>query len=306
MVYKSLKKILFYVLLFCISLIGIQAFFINEESPSPKTIYSTLAYEAEPIMDLIKEQEPIAFKEQEPEATGEVKELTLLSFNMRSARDEDGAVMLETIIDELKESKADIIGLQEVECHMPRTSYVDQVKRIADELDYYFYYGDNLNILGARYGNAILSKYPILGAENHRLPRVKLEPRGLIEAQIDIDGFTLNVYVTHIGLSAQERMKQVPFIYDIIKEVGHGTILMGDFNNRPDSPEMETIKAAFIDGAKAFDMGDEPTYSLYDGPLKGRLDRFYLSDDLSLLDYYHMPSEVSDHSRIIIKIKIDQ
>jgi len=81
---------------------------------------------------------------------------------------------------------------------------------------------------------------------------------------------------------------------------------MGDFNNRPDSPEMETIKAAFIDGAKAFDMGDEPTYSLYDGPLKGRLDRFYLSDDLSLLDYYHMPSEVSDHSRIIIKIKIDQ
>ncbi|MFA6698171.1 MAG: hypothetical protein WCS08_07280, partial [Eubacteriales bacterium] len=72
MVYKSLKKILFYGLLFCISLIGIQAFFINEESPNPKTIYSTLAYEAEPIVDLVKEQGPIAFKEQEPEATGEV------------------------------------------------------------------------------------------------------------------------------------------------------------------------------------------------------------------------------------------
>lgn len=45
--------------------------------------------------------------------------LTLLSFNIHSANDRNGDVYLDQIVEEIKETGAEIIGLQEVERLMP-------------------------------------------------------------------------------------------------------------------------------------------------------------------------------------------
>ncbi len=238
-------------------------------------------------------------------ADEQVKTLTFLSFNIHSAKDKNGDVKLDAIIEEIRESGADVVGLQEVERFMPRSGYKDQIKLIAEALGYFYYYGGNLNILGARYGNAILSKYPIAASGNIKLPKNKLEPRGLIEAMIDVEGIGINVYVTHLGLDAEERMKQIRFINDRIAERSERTVLMGDFNNRLDSPEMEYLSADFTDAAVFMSSDDRFTYSLYQEAPSLRLDRIYISQDLSITDYAILPSRVSDHARVIVTIDLN-
>ncbi|HZK35159.1 MAG TPA: endonuclease/exonuclease/phosphatase family protein [Bacillota bacterium] len=303
--YRCLRIFFLFSMIFlCVTILKADTGAEKGASPISSAIFASMSYQERAPVEV--EPNKITLMDNEHEPEDKAKTLTFLSFNIRSARDEDGNVHIDSIIDEIRDSGAEIIGLQEVERFMPRTGYVDQIKKIAAELDYHFFYGSNLNILGARYGNAILSKFPIITAKNHRLPKLKLEPRGLIEAQIDTGDYIINVYVTHLGLDAQERMRQMAFIYDIISTSDEDLILMGDFNNRPDSPEMELVKTEFIDVAEAFNMGDEYTYSLYNSSLQGRLDRIYASQENSLEDYSYILSEVSDHCGIIVKIGIKQ
>ncbi|HPT78863.1 MAG TPA: endonuclease/exonuclease/phosphatase family protein [Candidatus Atribacteria bacterium] len=247
---------------------------------------------------------PLDISRQE-EAKKMVKTLTFLSFNIHSAIDMNGDVKLDDIIEEIRGSGADVIGLQEVERFMPRSGYKDQIKLIAEALGYFYYYGGNLNILGARYGNAVLSKYPIMASDNLKLPKNKLEPRGLIEAEIDVDGIEIKVFVTHLGLDAKERMKQIRFINDRIAQNSKRTIFMGDFNNRLDSPEMEHLSPDLADAAVFMSRDDQSTYSLYQETPSFRLDRIYVSQDLSIVDYTILPSQVSDHARVIVTVDLN-
>jgi uncharacterized membrane protein YgaE (UPF0421/DUF939 family) len=94
-------------------------------------------------------------EEQDSQVTQEEKILTLLTFNIHSANDQDGEVALEQIIEEIRETDAQLVGLQEVEHNMPRSNYQDQARLIAEALGYHYYYGENINILGVQYGNAL-------------------------------------------------------------------------------------------------------------------------------------------------------
>jgi endonuclease/exonuclease/phosphatase family metal-dependent hydrolase len=228
--------------------------------------------------------------------------LTLLTFNIHSANNSEGAVALEQIIEEIKETGAQIIGLQEVERMMPRSGYKDQAKVIAEALGYHYYYGSNINILGVQYGNAFLSKYPIVSVGNHKLPKELLEPRGLIEAMIDVGGTPYHVFVTHLGLSADERIKQVSYLNERISMKEGNVLLMGDFNNKPGSPEMDGLDPRMTDSAAALGLEDQFTYSLYTETPNVRIDRIYTSDNIELKGHESKPSAVSDHLRVITQI----
>ena len=228
--------------------------------------------------------------------TDEARPLTLLTFNIRSANDKNGSIKLEEIVEEIRETDAHIIGLQEVERMMPRSGYRDQARLVAEELGYHYYYGGNINIFGVQYGNALLSKYPILAANNHKLPREKLEPRGMIEADIDADGSLLHVFVTHLGLSSLERSKQVRYINGILSQRKGNILLLGDFNNHPDSEEMSTLDDRLTDSAAALNQLDQFTFALKSTTPNVRLDRIYASDNITLKHHRVQPSAVSDHS----------
>ncbi len=233
------------------------------------------------------------------------EKLTLMTFNIRSANNENGSVELEKIIEEIREAEADIIGLQEVERMMPRSDYKDQIRIIAEELDYHYYYGGNINILGVQYGNALLSKYPIQNASNHRLPKEKLEPRGMIEADINIDGSLWHVYVTHLGLDSKERNKQIKYINQVITQKSKNILLMGDFNNHPDSLEMKILDECMIDSAVALNCFDHYTFAWKDEIPNVRIDRIYTSENIGILNHEVKPSTVSDHMRVVTQISIN-
>jgi len=185
---------------------------------------------------------------------------------------------------------------------MPRSGFKDQAKAIAEALGYNYVYGSNINVLGVQYGNAFLSKYPIIEKNNHRLPRELMEPRGVLGVTIDIMNNPFHVFVTHLGLNASEREKQVTAINDMLAEKEGPVILMGDFNNQGDSEEMLKLDSRMVDSALALGKNDLNTYSFHSEESNVRVDRIYTSEDIELKDHEVLPSKVSDHRRVITRI----
>jgi len=153
----------------------------------------------------------------------------------------------------LKGLDADIIGLQEVlgpggadlddMTVLPvradsDPSDVDQLAVFADALGYEARAGANLMRAGRRYGNALLSRYPIVSARRLSLARDGREPRGAIDALIRTPMGPLRVVVTHFGLGGPERAWQAEHLAAMLRmpqsEAGqppHATIVLGDFND---------------------------------------------------------------------------
>lgn len=127
---------------------------------------------------------------------------------------------------------ADVIALQEVERFWPRSGMVDQPRELGKRLpDYWWVYGPNVDLHSAagfpgeaagdrrQFGNMILSRTPIRGSENVRLPRLaegaRSMRRGALEAVIDTPRRGgLRVVSTHLCyLSATTRIAQVRAIF---------------------------------------------------------------------------------------------
>lgn len=126
-----------------------------------------------------------------------------------------------------------------------------------------------------RFGNMILSKTPILTTNTHLLPKHDLLEqlslqRCALEAVIDVETGPLRIITTHLAhASPAERQDQIAALLQIIgtgnrsgvwsgtrhpqhwADVGppppcpHRTLLMGDFNLTPDSPEYELLVGPF-------------------------------------------------------------
>ena len=76
------------------------------------------------------------------------------------------------IADTIKKCEADIIGLQEIRDEGQDADYQPQAKIIAEKLGYhYYYFAEAIRFGGVNpYGNAIISRYPIISAETIMIP----------------------------------------------------------------------------------------------------------------------------------------
>ena len=98
--------------------------------------------------------------------------INLMSFNTQHClnyieQKKDFDIMANAI----KECGADIIGLNEMRDKGPDKEYEAQTKIIADKLGYYHYFAKAIDFSGVNpYGNALISKYPIISAEVILIP----------------------------------------------------------------------------------------------------------------------------------------
>ena len=199
-----------------------------------------------------------------------------LDYKRRKAARAAGAGAEEVIdlplfADAIRTCGADIIGLNEVRDVMPGISdpeFTPQVKQIAERLGYpYYCFGRAIDIEGRGvYGNGIISRYPILSAETAAIPDppVKDEPvyyesRCVIRAEIDLGTQKLTVLVTHMGLASSEAKNAVQTVLSLVRP-GEPTVLMGDFNQTPDSPVLRPLQEIFEDAGKLLTPGEERTF----------------------------------------------
>lgn len=181
--------------------------------------------------------------------------VTAVSFNIRFGR-RDGRSTLEEIAGILRGSGADIVLLQEVDRFRRRSGYRDQAAWLAGELGMQHVFGANVlrspegrGQPRSEYGLAILSRFPIVEADNTLLPNRKgLEQRGLLRARLDIDGWTLDVYNTHWQhTSGAVRQDQARAVARVLAGNTFPHILGGDLNAKPGTPEVRTLTESLTD-----------------------------------------------------------
>ena len=82
------------------------------------------------------------------------------------------------------------------------------------------------------FGNALLTRHPIVEVHRIDLSMESREARGALAATIDVGGTVLHVLATHLGLRIHERRFQVRQIVDYLDSVRNTlVVVLGDFND---------------------------------------------------------------------------
>lgn len=156
-------------------------------------------------------------------------EIRLLSFNIhkgvgwRSRKSSFNQIQSEMI-----DLQPDIVLLQEV--------LESQFEALSSKIWTHCRYGKNAAYKQEHQGNAILSKLPIIHAENIDLSMHRYEHRGLLHsiAQLPEQSYPLHLLCVHLGLFPKDRHKQIDRVIDYIKSNipnNQPIILGGDFND---------------------------------------------------------------------------
>lgn len=81
-----------------------------------------------------------------------------------------------------------------------------------------------------RYGNVLLTRHVVTGQRLHDLSFVGREPRGMVDATVDLGGKPCRVAATHLGLKTVERRQQIERVATLLADAEWPAVLMGDFN----------------------------------------------------------------------------
>jgi endonuclease/exonuclease/phosphatase family metal-dependent hydrolase len=178
----------------------------------------------------------------------------LVTFNTHHAVGQDSRHDLSRLAKVLAATNADVICLQEVDRHFgDRSEDVDQALLLSRALDMQLAWGPAIDEPQSgdqpprQYGNALLSRLPILISDVHQLPGSG-EPRTALRTMVELDGGALWVTVTHLTTrSAEARAAQVAALAALHTEPMETGVLVGDFNAPPDAPELGVLRERFTD-----------------------------------------------------------
>ena len=137
----------------------------------------------------------------------------------------------------LREIDADIACLQEVDARRRSERHADQWAYLGAATGCRVVTGTGVRQPRGRFGNAILTRFPVLAAQLIDLTVVGYGPRGAIDADVLVGERVLRVIATHFGLHAPERRQQAHRLMAALGEPisanrreAHAVLLMGDLN----------------------------------------------------------------------------
>ena len=154
--------------------------------------------------------------------------LTIATYNIHGAVGTDGGFAPERVAGVVLEMSADIIALQEVP--LGGAGMPNVLKVLQDATGFVGVEGYTFSVSGRRYGNAVLSRYPILATRKIDISFGSREPRGALDADISCHGHPLRVIATHLGLRPAERHDQIRKLLQVFDTDQMAVVLMGDVN----------------------------------------------------------------------------
>jgi len=182
--------------------------------------------------------------------------LRVMTYNLHSCVGLDGRIRPERIARVINHLNPDIVAVQEVDAHRPRSGGHDQAKVIADHLRmehaFYAVFEEQME----KYGLAIFSRFPFEVVKMDHLtpahPR-RREARGAMWATFSsLPGVgKLHLVNTHFGLGREERRRQVETLLgpDWLGGIpdDEPVILCGDLNSRERSVVYRRLREKLSD-----------------------------------------------------------
>jgi endonuclease/exonuclease/phosphatase family metal-dependent hydrolase len=167
----------------------------------------------------------------------EVPSVRVVTYNIHTCVGVDRRYDPERIGAVLREIDADIACLQEVDARRRIDRYPDQWAYLGQITGCRVITGTGIGAPCGRFGNAILTRFPVLAARAIDLTVAGYQPRGAIDADILIGDRVLRVLATHLGLHAAERRLQANRLMTALAEpaevdrrTARAVLLMGDLN----------------------------------------------------------------------------
>ncbi len=155
--------------------------------------------------------------------------LRVASYNIHRGVGRDGLYDPDRILRVLQEMDADIVALQEVDF---LGLDPDQILTwLAAKLGMTAVGGPVRASETGKYGNALLTRFPIRKVRRRDLSIADHEPRGALAVDMLCHGVVIHVVTTHLGLWPRERPQQATRLLEFLQMNREElTILMGDLN----------------------------------------------------------------------------
>lgn len=174
----------------------------------------------------------------------------VMTYNIFGARASSGAPAdLEALARVINREKPDLVALQEVDVHTRRTGIdVHQAQELARLTGMDWYFTKAIDVAGGEYGDAVLSRLPILEKQRYALPvapEVGGEFRTVAMIRVKKEDQEFYFAATHLDHLAQEdsRLLQAAEIKRIVTALSKPLMLGGDFNAVPGSRTMDIMRS---------------------------------------------------------------
>lgn len=243
----------------------------------------------------------------------------VMTYNIHRAIGIDRRFRPERVSRIIETYEPDIVLLQEVDDGVPRSRRMDLARELAASSGYpHVAIGHNVTLRKGRYGNATLSRHPILRERNIDLTIGTLKRRGCQHTAIVLNApagrtHPLEVFNLHLGLSARQRELQVALLARSRElaslPTGAACLVAGDFNDwRSQLHPFFTEGRMFRSAAESTSKGEKALLTYPSFFPRGPLDRIYYRGPLRLLAARRCRLRVSrvasDHLPVVADFEI--
>lgn len=157
--------------------------------------------------------------------------LAVASYNVHRCVGSDLRQDAARVASVIRELRARVIGLQEVESHHTADDERNQARYLEEATGLRAISGGTMKRGEAEFGNVLLTSERIVAVKRHDLAIAGREPRGALDVELETGDGPLRVVLTHLGLSQRERDLQGGMLADILEDGGTAPcLLMGDIN----------------------------------------------------------------------------
>jgi endonuclease/exonuclease/phosphatase family metal-dependent hydrolase len=184
-------------------------------------------------------------------AVARAQTLRVMTYNIHHGEGIDQKLDLERIAQLIKDHRADVVALQEVDRGVLRTQKRDLPAEFAKLTGLTVAFENNFHYQGGEYGNAILTRFPIKRTTNTHYKMIRTgEQRGVLQLVLDVQGREVLFMNTHIDYRPDdaERVMNVAELKGMVAAAGKTpVILCGDFNALPESRTIAGVKEFLAD-----------------------------------------------------------
>jgi endonuclease/exonuclease/phosphatase family metal-dependent hydrolase len=179
-----------------------------------------------------------------------------------------------------------------------------------------FQFHPALQLEEEQYGDAILSRFPMRLVHAGPLPvppsQPRREPRGALWVAVEVEGRTVQLLNTHLGLGNKERLMQVEALLGpdwlANPQCCDPIILCGDLNATPNSQVCRRLARRLRDAQRMIDE-HRPRRTFFSRLALGRIDHVFVGAAITVVRVEvprtQLVCTASDHLPLVVEVRFE-